>query len=140
MIDVRDIGPTEQLFTHQDEDGTLTTYAASRLAAFCEMHVPRSRVAIEPEAAALFNAVRGVEPHRLQRLGTRELLTPLVFVHLPDGTHLLVDGTHRYVRLAQLGVPDAPAYLVSWEAAQPFLVRLTIANPDALLKGWSGIA
>lgn len=65
---------------------------------------------------------RGIEQPRLDRLREPYLSIPAVFVALPDGTHLAVDGHHRMVKRFELGYDSIEGYVFTLIQAQRFLV------------------
>lgn len=150
---VAELGLFEQCFTHIDDDtGKATTWAAERLAQYCrelptdQREAITYRVPVDEEHARYCIENRGVEDHRMRRLldpsnRATHLLRPILFVKMPDDTHLLVDGTHRYVALFTLGAPHVLAYIVSYDVAKPYIVEDWREDIDleTLKKSWSGI-
>ena len=65
---------------------------------------------------------------------------PIIFIHLPDDSHLLADGTHRYVVYFMAKATDIPAYLVPWSVAAPFVVEDAPQTPEEDLMTWSGLS
>lgn len=99
---IENLSHREQLFTHIDpETGRQTSIAASRLAARAARIEP-VWIPVRPEVAELYQRIRGIEPHRLQRCLAYPSFFPLVHIDWPDDTKLLIDGHHRYVAAAQL--------------------------------------
>ncbi len=106
---------------------------------------PRLQVGLVPvdkQFADWCSRERGVEPHRLGRWMTVLKPTnilhfePFLFVHLKNtDSHLLIDGTHRYVACALLGIPEFPAIIVPEPEWKEYLIEM----PPFSLKGWSGI-
>jgi hypothetical protein len=148
---VRDVNPFEHCFTHVDNvTGKYTTWASERLAEWCKANnwevviVP-----VEDHHAAFCYKERGVEGHRLRRLfeNPDRLQNPILFVTMPEGSQLLLDGTHRYVAAFVLQVEsgytaylEIPAYVVPYEIAKPFIVEdAGSLDQEQLTKGYSGL-
>ena len=55
---------------------------------------------------------READWERVDSLSLVELNDPVIFLQEPDGSHILVDGTHRILRLAREGKRFVPAYMV----------------------------
>lgn len=142
-----ELGLFEECFTHIAEDGKQTTYASARLFKWCTEHPEQSKpwlqiLPVEAHHAHFCFNERGVERHRLMRLLEHpdRLATPLLFVEMPDGSMLLLDGTHRYVTLFGLKKTETTAYFVPYAAAQPFIVEDAVeTDPDVLRDSWSGM-
>ena len=144
MIDVREIGIREEIFTHiPDDGGPQITYAVTRMMLHCglpDSGVEKFIVPVDEEHAKYCLAQRGVEQHRLDRLAEPWLWLPLLFIAQPDSSHLLADGTHRYVRLWQMGVKETAAFMMTWDQAQPFIVEgVPQMDPTELRDSWSGM-
>lgn len=128
MLTMQEIDPFEECFTHLSEDSAVTTtYATSRLRAWIESHpdqVERGCVPVDAEHAEYCLRERGVEQSRLNALMAHpeHLTKPIIFVHQPDGSHLLVDGTHRYVIWHHCHQTQIPAYVVEWTVAEAFII------------------
>jgi hypothetical protein len=141
-----EVDPYEEVFTHvNDVDGTQTTYATSSLFNYISTHedeVEKCEVPVEEYHAAYCMERRGVEPDRLKVLFDHPeyLDKPIIFIHLPEGTHLLVDGTHRYVACWKLKRPYIPAYIVSWAVAQRFVIEDAPTTDEERLMQWSGLS
>jgi hypothetical protein len=124
-LKLKDTSPTDEIFTHIDDtDGHQTTYAVTALVAHL-VAWPKVTVPVEKQHADYCVAYRGVEQARLLRLRESIQATqrPIVFIEMPDDTHLLVDGTHRYVLYYLLGIPRIPAYMVPWDVAKEFIIE-----------------
>jgi hypothetical protein len=83
---------------------------------------------------------RGIEAPRLRRAMKTKDAKPLLFLSMPDRTHLLIDGSHTYVALVTKGRADAKAYIVEQHIWSKFIViGIPTTTEDELLKSWSGI-
>lgn len=68
---------------------------------------------------------RGVEEWKVRRLNTMALEIPGLLCHFPsDDSHLLVDGTHRYVRLWRDGIREMACFLLAYDDWQPYAQRI----------------
>lgn len=144
----------EELFTHQDETtGAITCFAVSRILTHCHQ-AQRERIIVPVEAswAKFFVENRGVERHRLQKCQA-DLIRgvkwwPLLMVEMPEPvsdrfpegvSHLLIDGTHRYVTLALAGITEAPCWMLTEAEWRPFEVeRPQDLSMDDVMKMPSG--
>jgi len=131
---VNDRPPFEQLM-----------FAVERLTKFCvETNFPLCKIPITAQDAEFCLKARGVEMRRLQRLRKEDLLKPLLFVRYEDrteGTHLMIDGTHRLVRLVLLGITEAIAYVIEDRALwEPFVVQgAPLLDGERLIRSESGL-
>ena len=92
---------TDVIFTHQDLDGTQTSWNVSQVDRDLKPLIEAGKIKIEmiplePWFVELCFTGRGLEQHRLDRLTDEALESPTYWVHMKDDTHLLIDGTHRY--------------------------------------------
>jgi len=126
---MNDVSLVEECFTHVDPDtGAQTTWAAGALYTFCVANpdkVSIGTVPVDEEHARFCFTHRGVEANRFAIFVQHPefLKKPILFVLMPDGQHLLIDGTHRYVCLFALKIPEARAYVVPYEVAKPFIIE-----------------
>ena len=144
MIHWSTLGWDEVIFSHIDPDtGAQTDYAISTMLAWIkanEHEVEKLRAAIQPEAAQMVEACRGIEQHRLIPLLSVPDPDPVIFVMQPDDTALLVDGSHRYVAMWKQGQPDLRAYVLTHEQAQHFIIDgIQVMPPDKVVGGYSGL-
>lgn len=147
MIANKDMSDWETIFAHVDDDtGEHTNIAVGRLfpevvaqIAFGKLDI--ALVPVEEKIAAYFRTHRGVEDARLQRLSDDfKAYDPIMFACMPDGTHLLVDGHHRYVKAAALGAEHIKAVLVPEPIWREFQIAgLEPVSSKALRAMWSGI-
>lgn len=124
-IHVSRLSRTEQVFTHEDEDGTLRHFASERLFNYMKGS-GREVVSIllERDYVSTILTKRGVESHRLNRLTPEQLEIPVLYLEgVSPGTHLLADGHHRYVRRAQVGCTDIPAYIAEPKLWKRFMIE-----------------
>jgi hypothetical protein len=142
VIKVADMGNAEHVFTWENPDTlALTNLATGRMAAWCkETSQEVVGIAVQDTAATMFMAERGIEWHRLGRIKVADLLTPVILCDWRDNTHLLVDGHHRYVYAALLGVKTIPAYMLTHDQWEPFVIEgVPPVTREELLTGFSGL-
>lgn len=76
---------------------------------------------VEIDIACVANFVIENRPYdrdRMRSLTVEQINDPILYVHLPNDpqgadTHLLVDGAHRAIRRAHLGLPTVHAYILT---------------------------
>ena len=123
----------EAIYTHVDDTGALSSFATDRInrwLATCKH--PPARVPINRAQAESFVAEKAIDPHRVARITVRDLrLYPLVFASLPDGTHLLLDGRHRYLKAVALGRTHVRGIFLNPTEYTPFMVSLPNTLADA---------
>lgn len=129
----------EAVFTLiEDDTGKQTHFAVDRMIAWCTAaKLPVAAVAVDPQFAVYCVENRGVEFERLAQITFHHLTEPLIFCRQPDGSHLLVDGHHRYVKAAQLAISYVRAYLLEPEQWEPFLIQgmPTVRKQDLMTHG-----
>jgi hypothetical protein len=134
---------TDQIFTHlDDKTAEQTVFASSAIRRHCEAtHHPISLTPIEPAAARMIFARRGIERPRLLRAVQTGNHLPLLYLTQADGTNLLVDGSHTYIARFYRGNTWATAYVVPRTTWANFTVEgiPSIAEAD-LLASHSGIS
>lgn len=136
------LSKTEQVFTHESEDGTIQHFAVERLFNYMNgSGYEIINVALERDFVSTILSKRGIEQHRLERLTAANLATPVLYLEgVSPGTHLLADGHHRYVAHAIIGSDYIPSYIAAPKLWRRFLVD---GIPDdfakAQLVGYSGI-
>lgn len=141
MIRWADMG-SETIFTHFDPaTGLQRIYAVDRLLAHLKAYQPYL-VPVDPEMARWMVEHRGLEAHRLARL-TPEIVAavpPVIFCRQADDAWLLVDGTHRYVWLAERGVKWILGYMAEPSDWEPFIVEPKPELTETVLRStYSGL-
>lgn len=135
---VSEVGLLDECFTHIAEDGKQTSYAVTKLVEYLAAHNwEKVVVPVEEFHAAYCVNNRGVEPDRIARLlqCVPALVRPIVFIHMPDNSHLLVDGTHRYVALFGLNRKEIFAHMVPWDVAKDFILEdIPNTTPERLMQ------
>lgn len=141
-----EINLIDELFTHVGDDGTTrTTYDVTKLFDYVLAHeseVEKISVPVDEEHARYCFEHRGAEEERIAVLMEHPeyLRKPVLFIALPNGEHLLADGTHRYIVFFMMKAPVIPAYIVPWSMAEPFIIVDMPEESKDLLLEYSGIA
>jgi hypothetical protein len=141
-----EVHPFDEIFTHvADGTGEQTSYNVTALYKHVIANlkdVQKVTVPVDEEHARYCMERRGVEADRLNVLvaNPEYCKKPVLFVALADGSHLLVDGTHRYVVFFAAKMEVIPAYIVPAVVAAPFVVEdMPQTNEDDLME-WSGLS
>ena len=136
----------DEVFTHVDDvSGKQTSYNVTALYTHVSEHedqVEKWRLPVEEHHAKYCITNRGVERDRIDVLMQKPeyLAKPILMVAMSDGSHLLVDGTHRYVTFWMLKVPEIPAYMIPWAVAEPFVIEGVPDCDETKLMEWSGLS
>ena len=137
----------EIVFSNIDKKGELTIVAVERLLKDKEyIKIKPIPVAVLEDSAKTCFINNGVEPHRLARLAAEDVIThPVTYLDMSDGTHLLADGNHRYVKAYLLRMSRLPARLVPEKLWRRYQVKMFDHNlspeivREVLAGGFSGI-
>lgn len=126
MMHILECDPFDQQFTHMTADNMLTVFNTSAL----ERHLQRTLtipewIAIVKEQVALIERDNGVEQEHLARLKDNCLAQPIIFCECLDGTHILVDGNHRFVYAARKGKTEVLAWLVKRDVWERFIIDIS---------------
>lgn len=98
-------------------------------------------VVIDPVVAESYAKIRGIEPHRYDRLTAKCVEWPVLFCMAPDGSATLVDGNHRFVWLARHGYKTIRSIVVPEPDWRPFeVINFHEMTAEDTEKIWSGIA
>lgn len=153
LINPATLPMTDEIFSWSPPEGEdnseMLHFAASQLRRDLSAIPPAvdcrlTSVHLDPQFAQFCIRSRGIEWPRCDRWfrifqGPAKVSPePLLFCHFPDGSNLLIDGTHRYVAAAMAGLRELPAWIVPEIIWRRYLVDLP-AEP-AFLSGWSGIS
>lgn len=119
----------EIVYTIIDEtDGAPITLAIQRIEAQCIAAVLKGiakvcTVDVDPEHVECLRAKRGIEQHRLDRITARVLKhNPIIMAEMPDGSSLIIDGNHRYVKAWMLGKPTIRCIFVPEKVWREYVV------------------
>lgn len=145
-----DLDLNEAIFTHIADHpsgtGEQTNIAVDRLREHLRGEWRQKKrkpqmVAISKSFVGYIRKNRGLEQHRLDRLTESSLRKdPIILAEWPGGTHLIVDGHHRYVRADELGHSAIWAFVCDQPTWRPFLVEgLPQTTKHQLLTGRSGL-
>ncbi len=126
---------TEICFSHVDPvEGTVRHFAVDRIGkaiALGQMKPEILEFPIDPMFAVYAMQHRGIEQHRFQRITPQEIAHyPLVLAHIPGvgkdtkGSHLIIDGSHRYCRAFQMGWKTLRGYELTTEMWEPYLINI----------------
>jgi len=131
---------TDQVFSHIDSDGTQRHFAATAIRRQAiKDNAPRHWVKIEQEAAEMIKRDRGIEKERLELAMQTQKYEPLIICEMSDNTHLLIDGSHSYVAMAQKGIEAAEMFHVPEVIWRHFLIEgLPDTTEEALRTANSG--
>lgn len=137
----------DQVFTHENLDagkGLRTWNVGAIMRVMIDLSVEGKTevltTPVDPDFAKYCMNMRGVEQHRLDRMVPKVLMIPCLFLAEPDGTHLMLDGTHRYVYAYQNGIKEVRCLIVPQDVADK--ARMTpppITDMIAYQKSFSGI-
>lgn len=117
--------PLDEIYTQTDDDGSQITWNVSAIKKWLALTTRKpSLTHIEPAFISYCFEKRGVEQERCLRLlqSPEACKIPIIYV-LRDGKHYLVDGVHRLVIYFNFNVHVIPAYIITWEDSQPFIVE-----------------
>ena len=124
--------PLEGIYTFVARSGENVNIASERLFRWTTQHASTLDVHLVPvkqRLARQFQRDNVVSKARVMELIFRfeEGITPLIFAKDGNMTNgapdvMLVDGHHRYVLCAALGIREAPAYLLEREQWEPFRI------------------
>jgi hypothetical protein len=124
-VKVLDCGPTDEIFTHVDEDGTTRHFNTSAMMRAVIERKVKPDLATCPLTEGLIRHIEqnhGVEEPNIEQLPDRVLEIPVLLVRFNDTTDLLVDGNHRVVKRWRKGLKDVRALLFTEAQAQPYMV------------------
>jgi hypothetical protein len=117
----------DQIFTHIDEDtGVQTVFAVDRIRNHMELLGDRRfilQAPIEKRMVDLIQTRRGVEPPRIRRALKTKEWKYLLYLHMPDHTHLLIDGSHTYIAMWMKGRTWSLAYVVPPRIWRQYIVE-----------------
>jgi hypothetical protein len=147
MIHHSKLGRKEQVFTFIDPDdhSRQLSFAVTSLIRDPEyLKIEPVFIPIEKEFYDMLMTNRGVEEHRVSRITFNDFKNyPVTCVDMGDGTHLMIDGTHRCVRYFREGLKTTLARLVPKSLWEKYLVDgFPLVPPDRIddfQNGFSGI-
>lgn len=141
MISFFDIDKREVIFSHiDDKSGEQTTFAVDRIIKYClDNKVGAVMVPIEKQFVDHCINKGGFEADRLHKLYGKRLMFPMILIDTEDGDHLLIDGTHRYVKHAFMNHKIARAWVLSPAIWRQFVVtgepKLTRGQLQSMSSG-----
>lgn len=119
-----------ECFTHIDDDGTYRHFPVEVMYKIGQQWGGKCRqielcpIPITPKQAEWIRRKAGIEQDRLARLISPYLERPMIGIMWPEGTLTLIDGNHRYIKLHEAGVTEAPCYIFMYPAWESLLIEL----------------
>lgn len=120
--------PLDQIFTHVDPEGVTRHFNASALL----RAIMRKQIQPLPQFIELgldeglvdyIEKNQGVEQDHVERISEASTNNPILMVEFKDdGTHVIIDGSHRVVKRWRMGKHSIPCILVKEPGWVPFLV------------------
>lgn len=147
MLKMSDVDANEECFTHIYE-GVATMFAVAQMKKSPEyLALEIFETPVELKFAEWVIKNRGVEQHRLDRITVQDLLAyPVTYCIFPTPeslgggfSHLLVDGSHRYVKASQLGFNTLFGRVVPENLWRKFQVEVPLELAKFFVEGPSGI-
>lgn len=127
MVNLNHIS-VRQVFRHIEPNGIERAFMVDDMRdAILRRRLPAREaiVALDQDGYDLMMRDRGVEEWKIARLMHPYLSQPGILCHFnDDDSDLLVDGTHRYVRLWRDGVREMAMYLVAEKFWKPFALEV----------------
>lgn len=117
--------PSDEIFTYRHTSGVVYHFNASaicRAIVADQIYAERARVTLDTALVAHVKEFNSIDFKHALSLSDTRLEVPVVFVAWDDGTHTLVDGSHRLVGRSDKGYADILAFMVPYEVAKPYLV------------------
>lgn len=131
MIQQADLSPFDTLFSFVTDTDEVVHVAIDRLLARLKTHPrPIRRMRFQQEDINHVFSNCGVEGHRLARITKADIdKYPIVFLIMPDESHLLADGAHRYLAAAtRFGLAEIDCYML--RPAYWHRFRVTLRDGD----------
>ena len=125
MIPLTELGVGEEIFEWV-LNGDHKFFNITRLRAYLAENPVAELVTADVTAqqAEFIIKNRGIEKRKLDRLRKPWLSQPILALLMADGTTLIVDGHHRYVKLHMEGRTILEALIVPYEIGERFLVEV----------------
>lgn len=128
-----EINDKDEVFTHQDDDGTIRHFPAGAMFRFAEKHAITTsmircvKVAITQNQVDFIRKNMGIEQERLDRLVEPYLSQPAVAILWGGdrgGSVTYIDGNHRIVKLWENGIKEIKTYIYVRQLWEQTLVTL----------------
>jgi predicted protein tyrosine phosphatase len=105
----------DQIFSHRDDDGTTRHFHIIALKATIQAgNAVLAELPVDAQQVAFTTANRSLdETHIKERISDEYLNEPGIICLFADDSHLIVDGNHRYVKRARLGLPTMLFWMLS---------------------------
>jgi hypothetical protein len=120
----------DQMFSHHDpDDGRLRHFHIPKLKRLIAQNkLPLATFPVNLEEVDFVLANRPIdETHLAQRISDEFLNEPGIICLFPDGSQLIVDGNHRFVKRGRLGLSSMDFWLVPEEIWQKSLLNVPSA-------------
>lgn len=133
-----DFGKYDEVFTFIDnrDDSSFMLNSSALVEHLRSNNVDPFIIPVDYEHAEHVMNKNGVNFLHVARVSNLRLLDPILLLCHEDGTHILADGNHRYVRAWQLRRLEISAYMPLPEVWRPFVAEdvppdiLEIARKD----------
>lgn len=142
MIKFENMARGEIIFSHKDEKtGSVSHFNVTRLQNSILYSLrPTVNIPVDANYAKFCVENRGIEKHRLVPLIGKTIKIPISVLIWDGGTHLIVDGHHRYVASALNGMESVPGRMIPKGIWEKFVViGVPEVNMDLVVKSFSGI-
>lgn len=133
MIPVTKLVYGEQTFTFVTHDSITIHVAVDRLNAFLE------GIKFEPNAVdlpSLYELVitrMAVDEEHVKKITYGDITYPVTLIDMDDGTHILVDGTHRVVKFYRDGLPR----ILGWAVPSKIWRKFEISGVPGTAEQWN---
>lgn len=115
-----------QIFTWKspDEKTEIRFAVSDILAAMAAGNIAYETITtpVEKSFARFLAASREPDRAYAERLSEDAYNEPVLFVLLPEGSHLLIDGTHRYYAKYLRALPTIDAFVVAYASVGEFMI------------------
>lgn len=120
-----------EIFSFEDyETGEKMVFASGIMAEFAENYcgtispdlLKSLSIKIDPEHVRIVKERRGIEQPRIDRLSLLHIDKPIVGAFARDGSFIIVDGNHRFVKRHQMGFPNIKAFCFCYPFWRQFLI------------------
>ncbi len=130
------IGRSEQFFSHRDLTGVYRHFDISKMWRLVEATpdaYEQRQFDVRKEEVDYMIVYQGVELSHLTRLTAESARKPGLIVEFKDKDHIVIDGSHRYIKLFALGQPEMTFYVLTEEQVRPVLLDIPDKVADRLI-------
>jgi hypothetical protein len=128
----------EQYFTHHDLDDQFRHFHIAKLVKMIERNPNAFDIGVFPIDPQLVEFVRnnqGTDEGYLTRMSSQFIDVPGIICLFADGSQLIVDGNHRFVKRYELGRDNMQFHLIPESAWRKSLLRVPESFNKILNKG-----